>query len=214
VGLEDVVDRIVREAEPHALERARASFDATTGTFAPGESWYEERIAAFFDFAIASFDRGAIARSFAAREDVSEGERRAAIAVTRAERSVFRASASASEELVLECLIGGARYRVSREGAASRLREGDVLDGRLVALDGRIVLMPGTVFHPREAHDAIAELLDRVRERGRADGDLPDALLRMRMRFDRFTSIHARHVYRYEAIDRLEILAASWAKPA
>jgi hypothetical protein len=36
----------------------------------------------------------------------------------------------------------------------------------------------------------------------------------MRMRFDRFTSIHARHVYRYEAIDRLEILAAPWAKPA
>jgi hypothetical protein len=31
------------------------------------------------------------------------------------------------------------------------------------------------------------------------------------MRFDRFTSIHAKHVYRFDAIDRTEILAAPWA---
>lgn len=213
MALEDVIDRIVREADPRALDRARKEFDALTGGFSPGESWYEERIAAFFDFAIASFEGGAIARAFAARSDVSDVERRSAIALTRAERSLFRAPPSEGE-LVLECLIGGARYRVSAEGTSARLRQDDVLDGRLVALDGRIVLMPGAVFHPREAHDAIARLLDEVRARGRRSDDLMDALLRMRMRFDRFTSIHARHVYRYEAIDRLEILAAPWAKPA
>jgi hypothetical protein len=211
VAIEDVIDRIVREADPATLDRARHAFDAVTGPFAPGESWYEERIAAFFDFAIASFEDGAIARAFAARPDVTDEERRTALAAARSERSLFRATTS-GEDLVLECAIGGAAYPLSREGAASRLREGDLLDGRLASLDGRIVLLPGPVFHPREAHEAIDRVLNEVRQRGRRDDDVTDALLRMRMRFDRFTSIHARHVYRYEALDRLEILAAPWAK--
>jgi hypothetical protein len=212
VALEDVVDRMVRGADPATLDRARHAFDAVTGTFVPGESWYEERIAAFFDFAVASFESGAIARAFGGRAEASEPERRTAVAITRAERSLFRVAEAG--ELRLECLIGGAHYRIGADGSASRLREGDVLDGRLVSLEGQLLLMPGPVFHPREAHDAIVQLLAQVRERGRRDDDLPDALLRMRMRFDRFTSIHARHVYRYEAIDRLEILAAPWAKHA
>jgi hypothetical protein len=36
----------------------------------------------------------------------------------------------------------------------------------------------------------------------------------MRMRHDRFVSIHARHVYRIDALDTLEIKSASWKRSA
>ena len=38
-----------------------------------------------------------------------------------------------------------------------------------------------------------------------------DPLMRMRMRLDRFESIRARHIYRFDALDRTEILTAPWA---
>jgi hypothetical protein len=86
-----------------------------------------------------------------------------------------------------------------------------VLDGRVVAIDGAIVLMPGAIFHPPEAHQALERLLDEAGKAGRRDATLLDSLLRMRMRFDRFHSIHARHIYRFDALDHSEVLAAPWA---
>lgn len=209
--LEAVVERMEREADPAALAAARAEFEATTGAFAPGEPWYEERIAASFDFALATWEGGRLARAFAARDDVRDAERELALALVRAERSTFRVERREGT-IVCESLFG-ARYRVTEEGTGARLRDGDRFDGRLVAVGGRTLVAPGTVFHPAEAHEAIDRMLDEIAKRGAPRVNLSDALLRMRMRFDRFTSMHARHVYRYEAIEKLEILAASWHRP-
>jgi hypothetical protein len=216
VALADLVERMSREADQASIARAREAFHAATGPFEGGERWYEERINAFFDFALASFEDGALARAFARRADLTDDEQRAAIALTRAERSVFVVEAGAGG-LVCTGLFG-ARYRVAATGVAARFSGGERFDGRIVSLDGVLQLMPGAVFHPPEAENAIAHLLADVQAKGippavRSQAELADALLRMRMRLDRFTSIHPRHVYRYDAIERTEILAASWARP-
>jgi hypothetical protein len=213
VALSDLVERMAREADPVAIARARAAFEATTGPFAAGEAWYEERISAFFDFALASFEHGALARAFAARPDVSVSDQRVAIAVARAERSVFEVERRGG----LSCVaLFGARYRLSETGTAARLQGGERFDGRLVAVEDALEIMPGAIFHPAEAHAAMDQLLAELSARGtggRSQDAIADGLLRMRMRFDRFTSIQARHVYRLDALDRTEILAASWARP-
>ena len=216
MGLADVVERMAREANPSTVARARVAFEAATGPFASGDAWYEERIGAFFDFALASFEGGALARAFATRGDVADGERALAVAVTRAERSLFRVERTDSG-LVCESLFG-ARYRIPATGVAARLLGGERVDGRLVATDEAFELMPGALFHPAEAHDAIDAIVLELRAKGApptagSQAAVADALLRMRMRFDRVTSMHARHVYRYDAIERTEILAASWARP-
>jgi hypothetical protein len=214
VGLSDLVERMAREADPAAIARARTAFEAATGPFAAGETWYEERISAFFDYALASFEHGALARAFAARGDVSDADRAVAVAITRAERSVFRVERT-DAGLVCESLFG-ARYPVVATGTATRWLGGERFDGRLVSLDGGIEAMPGALYHPAETHEAIDHLLREITTRGTGDRTheaIADALLRMRMRFDRFTSIHAKHVFRYDALDRTEILAASWARP-
>lgn len=216
VGLPELVERMTRDADPAVVARARVAFEAATGPFVAGETWYEERIAAFFDYALVAFDGGALAARFAARGDVDPEERALALAMRRGERSVFRVERIGADR-VLEGLFG-ARYRVAPVGVGGRLLGGEWVDGRLVSASGSLELMPGAIFHPSEAHEAIDAIVRSLREpgateRARSQEDLADALLRMRMRFDRFTSMHARHVYRYDAIGRTEILAASWARP-
>lgn len=216
MGLPELVERLAREAEPAVVTRGRAAFEASGGPFAAGDPWYEERISGFFDYLIARFEGGAVARAFARRADVSDEERTIAAAIPRAERSLFRIERT--EAGLVAVSLFGARYRISPVGVAARLLGGERVDARLVALAGGLELMPGAIFHPAETHEAIDRLLAEIVDRGppvgaRTQDALADALLRMRMRFDRFTSMQARHVYRYDALERTEILAASWARP-
>ncbi len=224
IPLDTLVDRIVAESDQAEVARARAEFAARTGPFEPEDRWFEERTRAAFDYALSGWGepRGALVRSWAAR--AGEEERRAALALPRSLRGLFRVepgegartdvSSGGGEHVRLTELLGGAPLRVRIEGGlGSRLRAGDVFDGRVLLFEGAVRVLPGMVFHPAEALAALDEILAAARREERADASILDGLLRMRMRFDRFTGMHARHVYRWDAIDKQEILAASWARP-
>lgn len=216
---EALLERVVAGLDDAHVARARAEFHARTGPFEAGEPFYEERIRAFLDWMTIEHEGGAPLRRFLSREPGLEPQDRAlGRALLASMRSLFRVLPRGRAGLpVIECMLHGARFAVlDRDLPGSRLREGDVFDGRAIALatvDGRaeVQLAPGPVFHPREGHEALGALLDEARAAGRADASILDPLLRMRMRFDRFHSIRARHVYRFDALDRTEILAAPWA---
>ena len=211
-SLEAIIEQAIAEVSEGELARAREEFHARTGAFEAGEPFYEERIRAFFDWLAIEREGGAVLRGLAARLP-AEGE--TITALLRSMRSLYRVGASRDGEHLVDCLLFGARFRLrSDEGPASRLGPGDVFDGRLAGVGGAVLLAPGPVFHPRQAHGALLGLLDQARAAGRCDGSLLDPLLRVRMRFDRFTSMHVRHVYRFDSIDRTEILAAPWARHA
>ena len=218
VPLDTLVDRIVAESDPTRVARARAEFAARTGPFEPEDPWFEERTRAAFDFALCAWGepRGALLVEWATRAGAPE--RSAALALGRAMRGLFRVEGEPArpgdERVHLVEMLGGAPFRVGEGGGVtSRLRAGDVFDGRVVLVEGVVRILPGGVFHPAEALDALRDILAAARAAKRSDPSILDGLLRMRMRFDRFTGMHARHVYRWDAIDKTEILAASWARP-
>ncbi len=168
---------MAREADEASIARARVQFEALTGPFSAGEAWYEERISAFFDYALASFEAGALVRAFAARADVTDEERAIARAIKRAERSVYRVERS-GEGLVIGSLYG-ARYRIARSGVAARFEGGERFDGRIVSIGGAIEIMPGAVFHPAETHDAMDRLLAEIAEKAptaRSQEQIADAV--------------------------------------
>lgn len=210
--LEGLVERVIATVPMADLAAARETFHARTGAFEANEPFYEERIRAFFDWLAIDHEDGALLRRFVAEHTRTDEERALAGRLATSMRSLWRVSDRDREgDPIVACMLGGARFVVRRdEGPASRLTAGDVLDGRLVAAGPIALLAPGPVFHPREAHDALERLLEDARAQGRSAESLLDPLLRMRMRFDRFTSMHARHVYRVDALDRMEILAAPW----
>lgn len=200
------------------LAAGRREFERTTGPFDVADPWYEERIRLFLDWYVCDF-RGASGRTpaerFAARAE--HGDRLIAIALARSARSLYEATDEVSDDgsaLVVRDRLGSGRFRVQRDpgGAAERLRAGDLFDGRLVAIDRRIHLTPGPLFHPRVAHAAIGEILDEASRRGARDRRLLDGLLRMRMRLDRFTAIRPQHIYRYDALGEEDVKSAPWAR--
>lgn len=213
LSLEALIEELARGTDEGEVSRAQAAFFELGGAYEPGEPFYEERSRAFFDWMVCAWQGGAVARR-ARRPGIDERRDVLLRALTAPMRSIFEVEAEASAERGprVRCLLGGAAFELEPEGAAARLREGDVLDARVVGVEGAVLLLPGPVFHPREAHEALREVLRRAVAEGREEVALCDALLRVRMRFDRFTSMQARHVYRYDALDRKEILAASWAR--
>lgn len=212
MSLETLLERVVANVGPAQLARARDEFHALTGAFAPADPFHEERIRAFLDWLIIERDDGATLRTFLAQHpELSASDQTLGRAMLSSMRSLYRVRQS-ERGTSIECIFDGARFRIrTDELSASRLRDGDMLDGRAIGVDGVVFLAPGPIFHPREAHAAIEELVRRARQLGYSETSILDSLLRMRMRFDRFHSIRAEHVYRIDALDRMEILAASWA---
>jgi hypothetical protein len=216
--VEGLVDGLVGALGVATVDAARLEFEARTGAFSTADAFHEERIRAFSDELVCE-RRGPEGATPAERAlaaapagDASPGVRWLR-GLTRAERSLFRAEL-APDGARLRCLLGGALYRVSLDdGPSARLRSGDVLDGRIAPVGEEIRVLPGMVFHPEEAHEPLLALVAKAVAEGRDRRAILDGLLRMRMRHDRFVSIHARHLYRLESLDTREIKAAPWKRP-
>jgi len=215
--IESLVETLVAGLPQESIDAARVAFEARGGAFSTDDPFHEERIRAFSDELVCEH-RGADGRTAAARAlasvpagDVSDLASWIA-GLAHAERSLFRAELDA-DGARLRCLLGGAVYRVVLEdGATSRLRSGDVFDGRIAPVRREIRLLPGVVFHREEAHEPLFALLPSAVQSHRDRRAILDGLLRMRMRHDRFVSIHARHIYRFDALDTVEIKAAPWKR--
>ncbi|HJL20291.1 MAG TPA: hypothetical protein RMH99_31780 [Sandaracinaceae bacterium LLY-WYZ-13_1] len=218
-ALEGLVAHLTSADGGADLERARAWFHERTGAIEPGEPWYESRIRFFFDDYLCEWRSADGTRPPARLLAAGAGEpaeREVAQACLRAARSLYRV---VNEGPVprLEDLLGGGRFRVASLGSSAKLREGDVFDGRLLVVSDAIQLAPGIIFHPRQTHEPLAEILAALDLDATLDDDrrgLLDGLLRMRMRLDRFTSIRAKHLYRLEALGDRAILSAGWARRA
>ena len=207
----DTLERIVADLSEldggAELDRARAAFHEQTGEFDVADSWYEERIAFFFDWFLCDF--GGAARWLDVKVDVDEAARQIARACTRSARSLYRVR-SIEDGVLLDDRLGGARFALD-DRTAARLTVGDVFDGRLLVVD-TIALAPGIIFHAPETHEALDEIVESLTPFDGERAPVLDGLLRMRMRLDRFTSIRARHIYRREALDERDILSAAWAR--
>ena len=179
VGLYETVARIVALAG--APERAaevavmRSRFEELTGAFSPDDGWSEERSRAFWC--------DAVTRARAGRDveaALSPAERGWLDPLERAHRGLFRAEGS-----LLRDVWSGAAIELTEVDDSSRAEldasTGQLVDGRVVgAFSLRIVaFLPGAVFHPREASEAIESVLAAARAAALATYDALDALLRM-----------------------------------
>ncbi len=218
---EGLIETLVARASSREREEARAAFEARGGAFTTADTFHEERIRAFSDELVCAY-RGAsgltLAEQAAAELPTADTSEAGAWvrALTRSERSIYRVELAAAGPAI-RCLLGGSvllvRLDADPREPSARLREGDVFDGRAVPVRDEVRVLPGMIFHREEAHDALFALVPQALSRGMSRTAIVDGLLRMRMRHDRFTSIHARHLYRVDALTTREIQAASWKPP-
>ncbi len=216
--LERIVAHVTGLDDGADFSAARGVFEQRTGPFADGDRWYEERIRLFLDWYVCEWraedGRSPVERFLAGARDVGEIDRAVAVGLARSARSLYQALDVPGLDLIVADRLGGGRFRVRREAgsAAERIRMGDQFDGRLLSVGDAIHVAPGPLFHPRIAHEAIERLLLEAANRGVGGTDLLDGLLRMRMRLDRFASIRAQHIYRFDALLEEDVRSAPWAR--
>jgi len=132
---------------------------------------------------------------------LDEAQRRWLPPLERAHRGLFRAEGD-----VLVDVWSGAELEVGVVEDASRAEldasSGQLFDARVVGLDDpfTVALLPGAVFHSREATPCIGPVLTAARSRGLSCGETLDALLRMQRALRSLSRVKVAYAYRAEAL--------------
>jgi hypothetical protein len=199
-GVLETVARIVElaGAPRHAatVTGLRTAFEARTGAFIPEDPWFEERIRAFWCDCVTT---GRLGRRL--ETELDDPARTWLAPLERAHRGLFRVA-----DDVLHDAWSGAELEVGIVEDASRAEldasAGQVFDARVVALDEpfTVALLPGAVFHPRDATPCIDPVLAAARARGMSATDTLDALLRMQRALRSLSRVKVAYAYRVEAL--------------
>ncbi len=195
---------LARAAEPSRADRVlamRAAFEARTGSFSIGDSFFEARSAAFWDDALTL---GAFGRELLGELDADSAALVEPFA--RAHRGLFRVVPDdegfllvdewSGAELVCEPSTTGLRDALERASG--------FVDGRVVGVPivSRIVLLPGAVFHAADALEPIRALVPEARARGMTTHAFLDALLRMDHALRALSRVKPAFAYRKEALPK------------
>jgi hypothetical protein len=199
-GVLETAMRIVeRGGAPEFAERAvtlRREFEARTGEFSPDDAWFEVRSRAFWSDAIT---RSRFGREVEASLDPHE--RRWLGPLERAHRGLFRV-----EGRLLVDVWSGAVFGPTVVDDASRAEldagAGLLFDARVVGSDDPhcVALLPGAVFHPREATAAIESVLVAARNATFSTHDTLDRLLLMERTLRSLSRVKAAYAYRPDAL--------------
>jgi hypothetical protein len=199
-GLFETLARIVElggtpELSAH-VAAMRGHFEARTGRFAPDDPWFEERSRAFWSDAVT---RGNFGHSVEAH---LSSEQAAWLApLDRAHRGLFRIEG--------DCLVDvwcGVEFTPTLVDELSQAElsaaNGQFFDGRVVGSDNPflIALLPGSLFHPTEASDAITNVLAAARTVSLPTHDTLDALLRMERTLRSLSRVKPAYAYRADAL--------------
>lgn len=199
-GVLETVARIVHfggtEDRAARVREMRSRFEARTGAYAPEDPWFEERSRAFWCDAVT---RGRFGREV---EGELAAEERAWLGpLERAHRGLFRAAGN-----VLEDVWSGAELVLTLVDDASRAEldagAGQLVDARVVGTDDPLVvaLLPGAVFHSRDATTAIQSVLSAAHARLLPTHDMLDALLRMERTLRSLSRVKVAYAYRPDAL--------------
>jgi hypothetical protein len=226
----EAVARIVElgGASGHAarVSEMRAGFEERTGSFAPEDDWFEERSRAFWCDAVTrrkfgrdvegdlTLDertwlsplerahRGLFRAEGGVLVDVWSG---AELLVTVAEEA-SRAELDAAAGQLFDARVVGSADANPGAGSADASPGAGSADaspgaGSADANRGLVVaLLPGAVFHPRDATTAIELVLGAARARDLSTDDVLDALLRMERTLRSLSRVKAAYAYRSEAL--------------
>lgn len=203
MGLLETVARIVQlggaPARAARVAALRACWEERTGGFSPEDPWFEERSRAFWDDAVTAQHFGR-----EVTDELEKGERMWLGPLERAHRGLFHVSEEDRD--VLQDVWSGAELVVSTMDEASRAEldasSGQLFDARVVGVDDplTVALLPGAVFHSRDATEHVAPVLAAARERGMSTADTLDALLRMQRALRSLSRVKPAYAYRAEAL--------------
>ncbi len=200
-----VIDQLAAEfaEDPWRAEitAAREHFFTQAGkVFEDDDELYEARLAAFLEWYV--LDRPLadgpppVLRVLAAPGARAAGEVTALAYLAASRRSLFEVDAVDGSRLLIEDLMGGARFLVSERRGTIGFEPGDLLEARLVFDGDQVIFGKTFLFHPRDAHAEVLKLVDTALGRGGRPDDVLFELSRLHVRWFRLNHVGAARIYR------------------
>ncbi|HJZ84700.1 MAG TPA: hypothetical protein VKN99_05985 [Polyangia bacterium] len=197
--LDQVIARYAAGEHQAEAARARAEFLEATGQVFDDDPWFEERITAFLEwYALERPLDGRGSRpidQYLCDATLASEARAAARALASSHWSLFRVLELAPGRAHLEDLLAGGRFVVHERRKLTGIEAGDVFEARLLSDSGKTLFGRTFCFHPRDAVEAILEVIAEASERRNSKQDLLFRLAERRLRCERYRNVHAAKLY-------------------
>jgi hypothetical protein len=193
---EAILTAVAGEAHASAVAELRRAFEGRTGSFGPEDPWFEARSSAFWDDALTTQ-----ALSERVRGELAQAARSWIQPLVRAHRGLFRAEEADAKWALIDVWSGAEFIVDAPEGGLRQALEasaGSLIDGRLVGREAplSIELLPGAIFHPPDASEAIEKVIEVARTQKLGRAAALDALLRMERNLRSHSRVKPAYAYR------------------
>ncbi|MCB9557645.1 MAG: hypothetical protein H6707_16165 [Deltaproteobacteria bacterium] len=194
--IDAVAGRYADDSYRDEVSRARETFDTLRGRVFEDDDIFPAHIANFLEWYVIErpLDRIGVPPVVLALQqpDVSTAERALLDGLRFSQRSVYRVERAGRRPMLLLDLIRRTTFGLAHV-APERVSVGEIIEGRVVPIDGGAHLGPMLLFHPMDARMAIEQLIATRRD------EPPSAtiarLAQMRLNFSRFRNISAAQIY-------------------
>ena len=187
------------------LRQAKAEFVERTGELFESDPSFERRLAAFLEWYV--LDRPlsyapALTPAKLYIESVADkltaDEVNHLRGLTQTILSLFEYKRAKDEFLSVVDLLSGRKYQVYERRKPAGLEPGDILEGRLVPYDGKLMFAEAFGFLPREAKRAVSKAAKVFRKSGAADAERIDLVHRVAYycnRSERYKHVDPRQIF-------------------
>jgi hypothetical protein len=187
---------VARFGRGEGVAAARAAWAERTGRVFEEDELYEQRTVAFIEWYACEHRLADGKTPVDAALAEPEGEHHAAWrAWSASHRSLYALAARREGVVVLDDLIGDARFAVDERRRLHGVHVGDVLEARLLGWRGRVRFGRTFCFHPAAARKAIAEHVRRIVAAGGTRADAVDFVASLRVRALRYKHVLPERVY-------------------
>ena len=192
--LDALIERFCAGAFVGETARARAEYDARTGRVFEDDELYEARTIAFLEWYVLERPLGGTPPVVHLLHDAALATV-ALRAWATSHRSLFAIDELGDGSVTLEDLVGGGRFRVEERRQLHGVGLGDLVEARLVAWNGQVVLGRTFLYHPASTRPAVAEHARRIRAAGGTRGDIVDYVASLRVKSERYRHVAPERVY-------------------
>lgn len=201
-----LIDRLAVEyAEiPHRgeIEQAREDyFDRAGKVFEDDAELFEGRVASFLEWYVLerplASGKAPVMRALAQSLEAGRADDARALShLATTHRSLFDVAAVAGNEVQLDDVLGGARFRVVERRSTVGFEVGDLVEARLVWDGAEVIFGKTFLFHPRDARVEALGVVEAAANRGTDRDEILFQLSRLHVRWHRHGHVNAARVYR------------------
>lgn len=187
------------------LLKARAEYFSRTGEVYEDDPSFELRMASFLDWYLLDRPLGLMGKTPAQlfleqSNDVPEKDRELRRALTQTRHSLWEVRKIGKELVRLRDVFTGEDVDVYERRQPAGLKKGDLIEARLIPVEGRFLFSSAFCFHPEDAKKPVAKELKRLKkqEPDFSKRDFIWSLSRMRLKLDRYRNIAVRDIYAFD----------------